>query len=370
MGVWEPSDYPPDDDVMQSLMEEYTDKMSAVPHEGENAEQRLVRERQDCSIRAFGNTIYLVHNSASGTAVVGLYAGETLFLAREHRGKGLGSELVLAAFAQHGPSEWQSRRHKLTGDAVWAFGGAHRLGLHSARVSLLESLMKTFASTKATTYLRLQPDVATHPIPYFGDPGTAVIGTIGVNPSDGEFRGRGWPGTLDSAALEDRLTSYFKAETPQHPWFRGWERVLNLLGHSYIRDAVHLDLSPRATVRMSEADPALFRQMVAHDMNWFLSCLEVSPHLKCLMMAGGVTNIYISQFLRRYLPPGYSIAAGPTLPFSGARAGAAKFFILRTPKREIPVFFYGVSPSKDRGRGDVLVNEVEKHLDALKAAGF
>jgi len=180
----------------------------------------------------------------------------------------------LAAFAQHGPSEWQSRRHKLTGDAVWAFGGAHRLGLHSARVSLLESLMKTFASTNATTYLRLQPDVATHPIPYFGDPGTAVIGTIGVNPSDGEFRGRGWPGTLDSAALEDRLTSYFKAETPQHPWFRGWERVLNLLGHSYIRDAVHLDLSPRATVRMSEADPALFRQMVAHDMNWFLSCLS------------------------------------------------------------------------------------------------
>jgi GNAT superfamily N-acetyltransferase len=370
MGVWEPSSQPPDEGAMQPILDEFTNKMNSFPHEWAKAEQRLVRERQNYRIHAFAGAIYLVHQSASETAVVGLYAGDTLFLAKEHRRKGLGSELVLALFAQHGPSEWMNRRHQLTDDAVRAFGGAHKLGLHSARTSLLKSLMKTVASTNATTYLSLQPDVPTHPIPYFGDPGSAVIATIGVNPSDGEFRGRGWPSTLDAAALDHRLTAYFKGQTPPHPWFRGWERALKLLDHSYYRDAVHLDLSPRATVRMTDADPQLFRQMVEHDMRWFFSCFEMSPHMKCLMMAGGVTNIYISEFFRRHLPSGYSVATGPTLPLSGGGAGAAKLFTLHAPKRTFPVFFYGVSPSKDQGRGDRLVAEVKEHLETLKTVGF
>ena len=41
-----------------------------------------------------------------------------------------------------------------------------------------------------------EPNLSVHPIPFFGNIKSARILTVGVNPSNGEFKNRGWPEKL------------------------------------------------------------------------------------------------------------------------------------------------------------------------------
>jgi hypothetical protein len=94
------------------------------------------------------------------------------------------------------------------------------------------------------------------PIPFFGRLDTAIVLTVGVNPSADEFRADRatiWRGVTSSADLLNRLTSYF--ESAPHPWFGPWRSALNLLGVAYENGtAAHLDLSARATISMQNVD--------------------------------------------------------------------------------------------------------------------
>jgi hypothetical protein len=241
------------------------------------------------------------------------------------------------------------------------------------RHTLLAQVVSGVAATNSQFAALLKPGITAHPILYFGDPTTAQIATFGVNPSADEFaRGR-WPTTVTFPQLDSRLVNYFNnPSAPPHRWFDGYDdpatngKALNLLGYSYRSNAVHLDLSPRATRAMRSADRALFLQMVSGDMRWFLSLLVLCPNLKAAIMSGSVTNAhYIDEFLCKYLPTGYDLKL--RIPFSAGR-GATALYDLSGPGFSFPVFFCGTSPSGDKGVR--LATEVGKAMPHLKAAGF
>jgi len=55
--------------------------------------------------------------------------------------------------------------------------------------------------------------------PFFGNPRNAIVATIGVNPSSGEFKpSRDWSSVRTQGAWKMRLKNYLTAETP-HKWF-------------------------------------------------------------------------------------------------------------------------------------------------------
>ena len=154
--------------------------------------------------------------------------------------------------------------------------------------------------------------------------------------------------------------------SPAHPWFDGYEKCLNILGHSYQTNAVHLDLSPRATKAMRSADRTLFLQMIAADMQCFLSALALCGNLKAAVMSGSVTGkYYFDEFLTAHLPSAYSLKIRTRLGH-GPR-GATALYDLTGPGLNVPVFFCGTSPSGDRGVR--LAGEIRRNLTLLKAAG-
>ncbi len=76
--------------------------------------------------------------------------------------------------------------------------------------------------------------VKTWPIPYFGDVCNAEVLTVGVNPSVGEFNDGRWSEIRNADDCENRLRAYFANPIKPHPWFRVWERSLNLIDASYL----------------------------------------------------------------------------------------------------------------------------------------
>lgn len=131
------------------------------------------------------------------------------------------------------------------------------------------------------------------PIPFFGDIRTARVLTIGVNPSPSEFSDDRWNGVNDDSQWAHRLLNYFHHHrVPWHTWFRPWESSLRLLGCSYEdRTAAHLDLSPRATTRMSEVPQELrptFCNMVESDLHWLFDFLAFAPNVRLLLAAGSM----------------------------------------------------------------------------------
>jgi len=132
----------------------------------------------------------------------------------------------------------------------------------SAELSVaLNALLREEKTTNSVYETNFHTNRETYPIPFFGDPETARIVTIGVNPSANEFtKKRQWPKTSNAANLESRFRLYFKWPLiPPHRWFAPYERALNILGCSYQTDAMHLDLSPTATISMGAVkDQTLF----------------------------------------------------------------------------------------------------------------
>lgn len=131
------------------------------------------------------------------------------------------------------------------------------------------------------------------PIPFFGNPATALVATIGVNPSSGEFNSeRSWESVKTKTDWKLRLRDYFRHKVPPHAWFKPWRTGLAVLGLGYEDgSAVHLDLSFRATTAMLKnpgTDLAEFRRMVEHDADHFFRLLLLCPNLRLLLTFGPI----------------------------------------------------------------------------------
>ena len=144
------------------------------------------------------------------------------------------------------------------------------------------------------------------------------------------------------------------------------DKALNILGHSYKRDTVHLDLTPRATIAMGTVSktPSLktrFLEMVINDMQqWFLSALALCSNVKAAIMSGSVTNEhYFDEFLCKYLPQGHSLKLKTAF---GTGRGATALYELVGPGFTIPVFFCGTSPSAPGNKGRRLATEISRAL--------
>lgn len=200
------------------------------------------------------------------------------------------------------------------------------------------------------------------PIPYFGNLGQATVVTVGINPSATEFRSPRWENGISSATeLDAIITSYFACGA--HPWFAAWEDSLNLLGHSYRKDAAHLDLSPRATQAMGSADKRIFLEMIQNDIKWFFEVLEFCPKLELILAAGCVTNkYYMDEFLKRNLPKGYRLELKET--FEKRSRGSSALYMLTGPKKNLPLFFCSSSPSS-RDKGVRLKSEIARNAPSI-----
>lgn len=235
---------------------------------------------------------------------------------------------------------------------------------------LIAELYGHIDATEARFASLARPGVRAHPVPYFGDIAAAQVITVGVNPSAEEFVGGHWPRERPApAALRERLDRYF--ERAPHPWFGVWGAALAHLGVSYRSGAAHLDLSPRATLGFQafRGEPArrdLFIEMVRGDLPWFGRLLaEQCPAVRLVLFAGGVGNIYMDEFVARWL-------TGPArleFPEGRPRGGEApvRWPSIRVGARRVPSFFCGVSPSSGP-RAGLLVERVAQHRDRLRNA--
>jgi hypothetical protein len=120
------------------------------------------------------------------------------------------------------------------------------------------------------------------PIPFFGNPATALVATIGVNPSAVEFdEARAWDRVRSTADWKKRLKNYFNQTPPAVDWFDPWRIGLALLDCSYeAGTAAHIDVSYRPTKAMlknQSSDPKEFRTMVERDVQWFFKLLPLFP---------------------------------------------------------------------------------------------
>ncbi|MCI0535698.1 MAG: hypothetical protein L0338_26835 [Acidobacteria bacterium] len=136
-------------------------------------------------------------------------------------------------------------------------------------------------------------DLDTFPIPFFGDLRCAKVITVGLNPSDGEIRGRGWPRPLDVQTIVRRLSNYFiSPQFPPHSWFNRWEEALGKIGVSYLDGtAAHIDLCPWPTRPMENlSDQTRFQRLVLRGLPSFWRCVQLAAGLRLMMMAGAVNK--------------------------------------------------------------------------------
>jgi hypothetical protein len=237
----------------------------------------------------------------------------------------------------------------------------------------LEPLDRELLETQAQFQQLFDPNLFTWPIPFFGRLFDADVLTVGVNPSLGEFQNERWADVRNCAQAEDRLLNYFHSSIPlPHPWFKTWELALNEIEASYYGKskylAAHLDLSPRATKFMSEADRELFIEMVRNDLFSFIRFLNLAERVRFAFMAGTVTgDFYINHFLSEHLPEGAELR-GSFSP--GNQPGPAKVVFPRliTTKKELPVFFCSCSPS-DRQNRDLLIDRVKVNAGPIRKLG-
>jgi hypothetical protein len=130
------------------------------------------------------------------------------------------------------------------------------------------------------------------PMPFFGNPRTAVAATIGVNPSSGEFSSeRHWGQIRTKRDWKERLKGYFNNTSPlPHRWFGPWKSGLQLLNISYESGrAAHFDVSYRATkamIRNKSTDRVEFRRMVERDIQFLFRLLPLCDNLRLLLVFG------------------------------------------------------------------------------------
>ncbi len=150
------------------------------------------------------------------------------------------------------------------------------------------------------------------PIPFFGNPATALVATVGVNPASGEFDpSRGWADVVTPADWKRRLRDYFKHKTPPHEWFEPWRTGLKLLDMRYEEGtATHIDVSYRTTTAMlrnKETDRPEFGRMVERDVAWLFRLLPICKNLRLLLVFGPILRPdgsigNLAQFLKQNAP--------------------------------------------------------------------
>ena len=156
------------------------------------------------------------------------------------------------------------------------------------------------------------------PIPFFGNPVSALVATVGVNPSSIEFSSnRNWIAVQADTDWHQRLEHYFTGSIPAYNWFDPWRSGLPLLNISYETDTVaHFDVSYRSTIAMfdnPETDSEEFRRMVEQDIAWFFRLLHLCPKLRGLLVFGKIlrdngTRESLAGFIRRSAPRhGFSV---------------------------------------------------------------
>jgi hypothetical protein len=156
----------------------------------------------------------------------------------------------------------------------------------------LDEILDDWKTTKNQFPKNTCPD-SQWPIPFFGNPATAMVATVGVNPSSGEFAlKRRWASVKTPKQWKVRLRDYFRHKVPPHAWFDPWRTGLAVLGLGYEDgSAVHIDLSFRATTAMlknSNTDRDEFRRMLEYDSRHFFRLLVHCPNLRLLLTFGPV----------------------------------------------------------------------------------
>ncbi|MGO9535880.1 MAG: hypothetical protein ACLPYM_02060 [Limisphaerales bacterium] len=210
--------------------------------------------------------------------------------------------------------------------------------------------------------------IPTKPIPFFGSPESALVVTIGLNPSNAEFAPhRGWPDSIADLALETRLRDYFSPNSRPHPFFNAWTETFKHLSPcvSYAAGSVaHLDLSPRATDFPSKHQRDndwldQFLGLVVEDVRFFFDALKKCKKAKLVMAAGTATKrFYLDHFIRKNVP------SGVRLNFERRGAGRNTLFHKLTGSDfDLPVFFSGAGPAYHGGT--LLIENVRLNRDAL-----
>lgn len=133
------------------------------------------------------------------------------------------------------------------------------------------------------------------PVPFFGNPATAIVATVGVNPSSGEFAPtRHWGEVTTPRDWKLLLKNYFKPPNAPHEWFDPWRIGLALLDCGYeAGTAAHFDVSYRPTKAMltnPNTDRAEFRRMVDRDVQWLFKLLLLCPNLRVLLTMGPIVG--------------------------------------------------------------------------------
>lgn len=208
------------------------------------------------------------------------------------------------------------------------------------------------------------PDLDTVPIPFFGNILSAKVVTVGLNPSDGEIRGRGWPRPINTPTLSARLTQYFgNTRFRPHPWFATWEQALSEIGISYADGtAAHTDLCPWPTRPMSNLpNQDRFTTLVTQSLPWFWRCVELAANLRLILMAGAVNKkYYLNEFLAKEGNSSDTALLGKVSRGGSAFVG---YHQLCVAGKEFPVFFCSVSPSsRTRAMLPVRVRENRERL--------
>jgi hypothetical protein len=134
------------------------------------------------------------------------------------------------------------------------------------------------------------------PVPFFGNPATACVATIGANPSSEEFKPlRCWPKVTKAnrGAWKKRLKTYFiNRDFAADNWFDPWTIGLALLDCSYKKGtAAHFDVSYRPTTAMltnKNTDPEQFYAMTVKDVQWIFKILPLCPNLRLLLTMGPI----------------------------------------------------------------------------------
>jgi hypothetical protein len=181
----------------------------------------------------------------------------------------------------HGDYQWQN----LMSSMFTKFSPSEEL------IALVDEMLKTIAAQEnvdkqiSGLYDQDFPNIKINPIPFFGDLENAEILTLGVNPSPTEFdEVRCWKPKMEAKELSFRLVNYFRLQNPPfHDWFTPLETILRHNNCSYLSNAAHIDLSPRATRTMSKfrCNPERFLEMVNDDANkWLPKLLDLAKNKK------------------------------------------------------------------------------------------
>jgi hypothetical protein len=190
----------------------------------------------------------------------------------------------------HGDYQWQS----LISSMFTKFSPSDEL------IALMDEIIKTTVKEDADKkfsemYDEEFPNVKINPIPFFGDLENAEILTLAVNPSPTEFDAdRCWKPKMEAGELSFRLVNYFRLRTPPfHVWFTPLETILRNDDCSYLSNAAHIDLSPRATRVMSKfrCNPERFLEMVDDDASkWLPKLLDLAKNKKKIRIRGKIVS--------------------------------------------------------------------------------